>query len=158
MGFRKYFLKKFWNNLNPKKFLYTFHSASLQKLSCSSTMISGHKQETEIGYNTTNLYVNLRFPGGSEVKASACNAGHLGSIPGSGRSPREGNGNHSNILAWEIPWMQEHGGLQSTGSQRVVHNWATSLSVFRFHQIFSTQLGDFTFSIQISPDFQYTTE
>ena len=39
-----------------------------------------------------------------------------------------------------------------------VHNWATSLSVFRFHQIFSTQLSSFTFSIQISPDFQYTTE
>ena len=32
------------------------------------------------------------FPGGSEVKASACNAGDLGSIPGSGRSPG-GNGN-----------------------------------------------------------------
>ena len=33
------------------------------------------------------------FPGGSEVKASACDAGDLGSIPGSGRSPGEGNGN-----------------------------------------------------------------
>ena len=33
------------------------------------------------------------FPGGSEVKASACNAGDLGSIPGSGQSPGEGNGN-----------------------------------------------------------------
>ena len=33
------------------------------------------------------------FPGDSEVKASACNAGDLGSIPGSGRSPGEGNGN-----------------------------------------------------------------
>ena len=33
------------------------------------------------------------FPGGSEVKASACNAGDLGSIPGLGRSPGEGNGN-----------------------------------------------------------------
>ena len=32
-------------------------------------------------------------PGGSEVKASASNAGDLGSIPGSGRSPGEGNGN-----------------------------------------------------------------
>ena len=32
------------------------------------------------------------FPGGSEVKASACNVGDLGSIPGSGRPPREGNG------------------------------------------------------------------
>ena len=35
----------------------------------------------------------LGFPGGSEVKASACNAGDLGSIPGLGRSPGEGNGN-----------------------------------------------------------------
>ena len=33
------------------------------------------------------------FPGGSEIKASACNVGDLGSIPGSGRSPGEGNGN-----------------------------------------------------------------
>ena len=33
------------------------------------------------------------FPGGLEVKASACNAGDPGSIPGSGRSPGEGNGN-----------------------------------------------------------------
>ena len=33
------------------------------------------------------------FPGGSEGKASACNEGDLGSIPGSGRSPREENGN-----------------------------------------------------------------
>ena len=32
------------------------------------------------------------FPGGSEVKASACNAGDLGLIPGSGSSPGEGNG------------------------------------------------------------------
>ena len=36
---------------------------------------------------------NLGFPAGSEVKASACNAGDPGSIPGSGRSPDEGNGN-----------------------------------------------------------------
>ena len=35
----------------------------------------------------------MGFPGGSEVKASACNVGDLGSIPGSGRSPGEGNGN-----------------------------------------------------------------
>ena len=35
----------------------------------------------------------IAFPGGSEVKASASNAGDLGSIPGLGRSPGEGNGN-----------------------------------------------------------------
>ena len=32
------------------------------------------------------------FPGGSDSKVSACNAGDPGSIPGSGRSPEEGNG------------------------------------------------------------------
>ena len=35
----------------------------------------------------------MGFPGGSDGKKSACNAGDLGSIPGSGRSPGEGNGN-----------------------------------------------------------------
>ena len=35
---------------------------------------------------------SMGFPGGSEVKVSACNAGDLGSIPGLGRSPGEGNG------------------------------------------------------------------
>ena len=34
---------------------------------------------------------------------------------------------HSSILAWRIPWTEEPGGLQSTGWQRVGHNWATSL-------------------------------
>ena len=39
------------------------------------------------------------FPGGSDDKASAYNAGDPGSIPGLGRSPGEGNDNHSIILA-----------------------------------------------------------
>ena len=65
----------------------------------------------------------LRDICGSEVQASACNEGDLGLIPGSGRSPGEGNGNpHSGILAWRILWTEEPGGLQSTGSQRVGHN------------------------------------
>ena len=36
---------------------------------------------------------------------------------------------HSSILAWEIPWTEEPGGLQSMGSQRVGLDWATSLSL-----------------------------
>ena len=43
----------------------------------------------------------LGCPGGSEVKASACNAGDLGSIPGSGRSPGEGNGKPTPISPGE---------------------------------------------------------
>ena len=37
---------------------------------------------------------------------------------------------HSSILAWKIPWTEESGGLQSTGSQRVGHDWVTTLSHF----------------------------
>ena len=138
---------------------------------------------------------------GSDGKASARNAGDLGSILGWGKSPGEGNGNplqysclgnpmdrgswwtmvhtvprvkydwatslslflwtslvaqtvkhlstmqetwvpslgredpmekemaiHSSTIAWKIPWIEEPGGLQSMGSQRVGHDWATSLS------------------------------
>ena len=39
---------------------------------------------------------------------------------------------HSSTLAWKIPWMEEPGRLQSMGSLRVKHNWATSLSLFTF--------------------------
>ena len=39
---------------------------------------------------------------------------------------------HSSTLAWRIPWTEEPGGLQSMGSLRVGHNWATSLSLFTF--------------------------
>ena len=37
---------------------------------------------------------------------------------------------HSSILAWRIPWTEEPGRLQSMGSQRVRHDWATSLLLF----------------------------
>ena len=39
---------------------------------------------------------------------------------------------HSSTLAWKIPWTEEPGGLQSMGSQRARHDWATSLSLFTF--------------------------
>ena len=45
---------------------------------------------------------------------------------------REGNAPHSSTLAWKIPWAEEPGKLQSMGSQRVRHDWATSHSLFTF--------------------------
>jgi len=39
---------------------------------------------------------------------------------------------HSSTLAWKIPWTEESGRLQSMGSLRVGHDWATSLSLFTF--------------------------
>ena len=52
-------------------------------------------------------------------KKSTCQARDSILIPGLGRSPGEGNGNHSGILAWEIPWTEEPRRLQSMGLQEL---------------------------------------
>ena len=68
------------------------------------------KKRHELSFQR-NMGSNPGFPGGSDGKASACNAGNLGSVPGSRRSPGEGNGNPPHILAWKIPWTEEPGRL-----------------------------------------------
>ena len=61
------------------------------------------------------FYVYKDFPGGSEGKASVYNVGNLGSIPGLGRSPGEGNGNPLQYTCLENPmdrrawWATVHG-------------------------------------------------
>ena len=74
------------------------------------------------------------FPGGSKVKASASNAGDVGSIhlppmqetwvrSMGWEDPLEKEmATHSSTLAWKIPWMEEPGRLQTIGSQRVGHD------------------------------------
>ena len=62
------------------------------------------------------------FPGGSDSKASAYNAGDLGLIPGLGRSPGKGNGNPLQHSCLENPMEEEPDRLQSMGSQRVGHD------------------------------------
>ena len=57
--------------------------------------------------------LQVDFPSGSEGKESACNAGDQGSIPGSGRSPGEGNSNPLQYSFLEIPWAEEPDRLQS---------------------------------------------
>ena len=56
------------------------------------------------------------------MQETACNAGDVVWILGSWRTPREENGYHSSILAWEIPWTEEPDGLQSMVSVRIRHN------------------------------------
>ena len=62
------------------------------------------------------------FPTDSAVKNLPADAGDVGSVPGSGRCPGEGMATHASILAWEIPWTEEFGGLQSMGPQRGRHD------------------------------------
>ena len=64
----------------------------------------------------------MGFPSGLDGKESPGNAGDLCSIPGSGRSPKEGMATHSTSLTWGIPWTEEPGGLQSMGLQSVGHS------------------------------------
>ena len=54
---------------------------------------------------------HMDFPGGSDGKESACNAGDMGLIPGSRRSPGEGNGNSLQYSCLENPWTEEPDGL-----------------------------------------------
>ena len=77
-----------------------------------------HYQNSNTG--TPTFY--LGFPGGSDGKESACNAGDPGSIPGLGDPLEEGMATHSSIRAWRIPWTEEPGRLQSMGSHRVGRN------------------------------------
>ena len=63
-------------------------------------------------------HFELLFPGGSDGKVSACNAGDLGSIPGLGRSPEEVNGSPLQYSCLENPYQAP----LSMGLQRVGHN------------------------------------
>ena len=74
-------------------------------------------QETQVGKipwrrDRLPTPVFLGFPGGSDGKESACNAGDLGSIPGWEDPLEEGMATHSSILAWRIP--MDRGAWQAT--------------------------------------------
>ena len=73
------------------------------------------------------------FPGGSEGKASACNVGDPGSIPGLGTSPGEGNGNPLQFSCLENP--MDRGDWQAAvhGVTRVGHDWV--INTFHFHLV-----------------------
>ena len=74
------------------------------------------------------------FPGGSDGKESACNAGDPCLIPGLGISPGRG-APHSSTLAWKIPWTEEPQRLQSMGSRRVGHWLSDFTFTFHFHAL-----------------------
>ena len=64
--------------------------------------------------------VSLVVPMVKDLPANAGDVRDVGLIPGLGRSPGEGHGSQSSILAWRIiPWTEEAGGLQSMWLQRV---------------------------------------
>ena len=76
----------------------------------------GQEDPLEKGWATHSVFFG--FPCGLAGKESACNSGDLGSIPGLGRPPGEGNGYDSSILAWRIPWAV----YSPWGCRESVHN------------------------------------
>ena len=77
----------------------------------------------------------MGFPGGSEVKASTCNVGDLGSIPGLGRSPGEGNGNPFQYAFLEKPmdgeaWWATVNGVAKSQTRLSDFNFT-----FHFHMV-----------------------
>ena len=78
------------------------------------------------------------FSHGSVVKTPPASVGDSGSNPWVRKSPMEEEMvTCSRTLAWEIPWIEEPGGLQSVGSQRVGHDRATEY--IHAHQMFITK-------------------
>ena len=66
---------------------------------------------------------NIRgFPGGSDGKESACNAGDPVQSMGQEDPLEKEKATHFSILAWRIPWTEKPGQLQSMVSQRVGHD------------------------------------
>ena len=72
--------------------------------------------------DTINSRNYLGFPGGSDSKESASDAGDLGLIPGQEDLLKKEMATHSSVLAWRIPGTREPGGLPSMGSHRVRHD------------------------------------
>ena len=68
----------------------------------------------------------MGFPGGSDGKESACNAGDLSSTPGAGRSPGEGTGNPPQFSCLENSMYGRAWQATVHGSQRIGHHQATN--------------------------------
>ena len=102
---------------------------SITLLACSLDASPYTKCYAVLLYFLRYCTIRLGFPAGSEVKASAWNEGDPGSIPGWEDPLEKEMATHSSTLAWRIPWTEEPGRLQSMGSQRVGHDWVTSLSL-----------------------------
>ena len=91
--------------------------------SCTEKLHHSLKVIQVVGLRSELQIWEIQIPAALMVKNLPANAGDIrdiGSIPRSGRSPAP----HSSILAWRIPRTVEPGGLQSTGLQRVRHDWS----------------------------------
>ena len=69
-----------------------------------------------------DIFMSYGFPGHTDGTESACNTGDLIQSVDLEDPLEKEMATHSSNLAWRIPWIEEPGGLQSVGSQRVGHD------------------------------------
>ena len=93
-------------------------------------MTGRDKNVGQVGY----YWVDMIKAGSLDSKESAWNAGDLGSILRLGRSPGEENGYPFQYSCLGNQRTEKLGRLQSMGSQRVRHDWATKTFIFHFHE------------------------
>ena len=77
--------------------------AQTQRPACASSRLIFTRRHVILAFTRKLNFRKMGFPGGSDGKASAYNEGDLGSVPGSGRSPGEGNGNPCQYSCLEKP-------------------------------------------------------
>ena len=125
-------------------FVPTFQGPPQYGSSCLSNFISyyfPYKITIAIAKSTTlpSTWLHftslvLGFPDGSAVNKQTnlpADAGDVGLIPGSGRSPVEETATRSNILAWKVLWREEASRLHSMGSQESHYTTTTSLCSYK---------------------------
>ena len=95
-------------------------------------------------FGCVGLIHPLGFPGGASGKEPTCQCRkHETWVRSLGREDllEKGTTTHSSIPAWRIPWIEEPGGLQSTGSHRLGHDWATK-HVYKAERVWGGMMWD----------------
>ena len=126
-----------WNkNTILKSFMWCLSALPMRKYQLGIYQWSYLFKNTLIAHLPLEIYKlskiiktsTLYFPHGSDSKESAYNVGDRFQSLGQEDPLEKKMAPHSSTLAWKIPWMEEPGGLQPIVSQRVRHDWATSLT------------------------------
>ena len=93
------------------------------------------------------------------VKKSPANKGYArdtGLTSGSGRFPGKEMATHSSILAWEIPWTEEPGGLQSRGCKELDITERLGTHVFQRKMLFHERVGYFSLQLKTAYVLEYS--
>ena len=120
----------FWHHYWRRKWAHLYHSPGVHMWWKREPLpvifkLWGKGGDYRLLWDSDEWCGPLGFPGSSDGKESACNSGDSDLIPGTGRSPGEGNGYPLQFTCLENS-MDRGARLQSMGSQRVRHDWTTN--------------------------------